>query len=142
MNQQSPIKSRGNPAWVKGVSGNPAGRPVAARQKLSENLITAMAASFEEHGAAVLNRLVAEDPGTWAKLAYAMLPRDINVKTEQTPAGIDRETWEMVLRLVDVIRENVPEGVDETQVLAFVEHSLRAEFAKPIIPPCPIPAPH
>jgi len=68
-------KPRGNPAWQKGVSGNPRGRPVASRQKLAEGMITDLAELWAEGGAAVLRNLMVNEPANFAQLAFGTLPR-------------------------------------------------------------------
>ncbi|MBA3727473.1 MAG: hypothetical protein H0W86_13830 [Armatimonadetes bacterium] len=56
--------------WVKGQSGNPAGRPLAARQRISEKLLIDLEGVWQTHGESVLQRLAATDPGKLAQIAY------------------------------------------------------------------------
>jgi hypothetical protein len=42
--------------WVAGQSGNPAGRPVGARGRFSQQFIEDMRASWERHSATVMDR--------------------------------------------------------------------------------------
>jgi hypothetical protein len=48
--------------WVAGQSGNPAGRPVGARGRFSQQFIEDMRASWERHGATVMDRVAVEYP--------------------------------------------------------------------------------
>ena len=64
------FEQRGN-RWPKGQSGNPAGRPVGARQRISEQLLADLASVWEEHGVSVLQRLAVTDAG---KLADGLRP--------------------------------------------------------------------
>ena len=67
--------------WLKGAaSPNPAGRPMAARQKISEKLLQDLASVWEEHGVTVLQRLAVTDPGKLAQIAYGLLPRDVFIR--------------------------------------------------------------
>ena len=43
--------------WVPGESGNPRGRPLGSRNKLSEKFILALHDDFEEHGSAVIQQV-------------------------------------------------------------------------------------
>jgi hypothetical protein len=49
-------------AYEPGQSGNPAGRPIGARQRISEKLLADLAVVWEEHGQEVLHRLAKEEP--------------------------------------------------------------------------------
>jgi len=55
--------------WKPGQSGNPKGRPIGARQKISEQLLADLATVWETHGASVLERLAMTDPGKLAQIA-------------------------------------------------------------------------
>ena len=70
-------------AWKPGQSGNPAGRPIGARQKISEKLLADLAVVWETEGESVLRRLAIEDPGKLAQIAYGLLPRDVFISVEQ-----------------------------------------------------------
>jgi len=48
--------------FKKGQSGNPAGRPKGARNKLSEDFLKALSTDFKEHGAAVIEVVRIEKP--------------------------------------------------------------------------------
>src|SRR5215471_11668218 len=48
--------------WQPGQSGNPAGRPLGARPKLSEAFIAGVLATWEKHGNAALEWMVCHDP--------------------------------------------------------------------------------
>ena len=83
-------KPRGNPAWQKGVSGNPRGRPVASRQKLAEGMITDLAELWAEGGAAVLRNLMVNEPANFAQLAFGTLPREALISVSQSAPGFGR----------------------------------------------------
>jgi hypothetical protein len=131
-------KPRGNPTWQKGVSGNPAGRPVASRQRLGEKIIANIAALWEDEGEAVLRRLIADDPATFAKLAFQILPKEALVSvTQSPPAGLAPDDWQTLRTVLDLIQAHAPEGAAPGEIFGFIEHALRAEFAKPVIPAPP-----
>jgi hypothetical protein len=61
--------------WQPGQSGNPAGRPIGALARISEQLLADLATVWETHSASVLERLAITDPGKLAQIAYGLLPR-------------------------------------------------------------------
>ena len=56
--------------WKPGQSGNPAGRPLGARARISEKLLADLTTVWEHQGESVLRRLAIEDPGKLAQIAY------------------------------------------------------------------------
>jgi hypothetical protein len=72
---------RGNPAWVKGVSGNPGGRPEGARVKLGENFLRDALGAWTKHGKAVLEVMAVEEPAKFAQMVAGILPKELNVTT-------------------------------------------------------------
>ena len=90
-------------AWKPGQSGNPAGRPIGARQKISEKLLADLAVVWETEGESVLRRLAIEDPGKLAQIAYGLLPRDVFISVEQrTPGNLDPDEWAILRRVIDL----------------------------------------
>jgi hypothetical protein len=73
---------------------NPAGRPLSARSRISEQLLADLAVVWETHGKEVLERLAKDDPGKLAQIAYGLLPRDVFISVEQrTPGNLDPDEW-------------------------------------------------
>lgn len=134
MNQQRDNRRIGH-RWQPGESGNPQGRPKGARQKLSETALQNMLESWGERGPDVLNRLAVSEPGTYAKLAFSIIPKDVAISVEQRlPHSLDAEDWALMLRVLDIIKACVPEGTEEqpAEIFGTIEQALRARFAKPI----------
>ena len=65
--------------FVKGQSGNPAGKPLGAKNKISEKFITALTADFEQHGEAVIERVRSEKPENYLKIVADLVPKDVNL---------------------------------------------------------------
>jgi len=80
-------RQRGRP-FEAGKSGNPAGRPAGARNKLSENFIRAVADDFERHGASVIERVRTASPTAYLRLISALIPQrlDLEGNLSLTPA--------------------------------------------------------
>ena len=120
-------------AWKPGQSGNPAGRPIGARQRISEKLLADLAVVWEVHGKAVLEELVTTDPGKLATIAYGLLHRDVFVTVQQqTPGGLEPEAWATLRRVLDIIQAGVPSGAEPSKVFETIENALRVEYAKTI----------
>lgn len=67
-----------------GKSGNPAGRPVGARNKLSEDFIRAVADDFKEHGAEVIERVRQEKPDAYLKVIAGLVPQKLDLEGKLT----------------------------------------------------------
>lgn len=65
--------------FVKGQSGNPAGKPPGAKNKISEKFITALTADFEQHGEAVIERVRNDKPEQYLKIVADLVPKDVNL---------------------------------------------------------------
>ncbi|GEM_PF-2829876 len=67
-----------------GQSGNPAGRPTGARNKLSESFIVGLADHFAEHGQEALNRCLEENPTGYLTIISRIVPRQVEAAVEVT----------------------------------------------------------
>jgi hypothetical protein len=99
-----------------------------SRQKLSERLIAEFAADFEAHGAETIARVREQDPSTYLRVAFGVLPKEAFVQVQQQPAGIDPADWEAVVRIASTLKEVAP-GASPDQI----EAALRLAFAKPVL---------
>jgi hypothetical protein len=89
-----------NGRWLKGPSANPAGRPLSARQKISERLLNDLSEVWEAHGKTVLERLAEAEPKALAQIAYGVLPKDILIGVEhRLPMNLSPEDWESLVRV-------------------------------------------
>jgi Family of unknown function (DUF5681) len=83
--------------WQPGQSGNPAGRPLGSRHKITEAIIQDISGAWQTHGPQVLDRLAVEDPATFAKLAVGLVPKDVLLSINtKLPGGMDPDDWQLV----------------------------------------------
>lgn len=78
-------KQRGRP-FMPGQSGNPSGRPKGAKNKLTDLFLSAIADDFAEHGAEALARVRAQDPASYLKIVGGLIPRELVLQREESPA--------------------------------------------------------
>lgn len=64
-----------------GQSGNPAGRPKGARNKLGEAFVEALHKDFEEHGVAAIQKTRDEKPDQYLKVIASLLPKEFKIET-------------------------------------------------------------
>jgi len=122
-----------------GQSGNPAGRPVASRQKIAEQLLADIKVVWEERGLAVLRTLASEDPASFARIAYGLIPRDIFLQVAPAvPAGLEPEQWQRLRDILSMVERVAPPGTSPDAVLAALESGLRAELARPVVEALPV----
>jgi hypothetical protein len=67
------------PSWKPGQSGNPAGRQRGSRNKMSENFLRDLHATWERHGALALERCAIDDPSGFVRTVASLLPRQIDM---------------------------------------------------------------
>jgi hypothetical protein len=62
-----------------GQSGNPAGRPPGAKDKISRAFLEAISNDFETNGVTVIEKVRAEKPEAYLKIVADLVPKDMNV---------------------------------------------------------------
>lgn len=69
--------------FVTGTTGGP-GRKVGSRNKLGEQFVSDLQTAWETHGAAIISRVIRDDPAAMLKVIAGLLPKDINLSVEHS----------------------------------------------------------
>lgn len=74
-------------SFKPGQSGNPAGRPKGARNRLSEKLLATLAADFEQHGAAAIIKMREEKPVDYVRTCASLVPKAFDLGNDEDDEG-------------------------------------------------------
>lgn len=87
-----------------GKSGNPAGRPKGARNKLGEAFIQALHDDFNEHGIAAVQAVRSEKPDQYLKVIASLMPKEHRLSVnDQFTDMTDDELAERIRQLAATI---------------------------------------
>ena len=135
MNIETDLPSRrvNGRVWITGQSGNLGGRPIGARGRFSQQFIEDMRASWERHGATVMDRVAVEYPDRYLGIAAHLIPKEVTATIEAGSGVLDLEC----MAILQAIKDSVPCANDRSpqEVLEFVRDAVRAHRAKLIEPP-------
>jgi hypothetical protein len=107
--EDTPEKQNGG-LWKPGQSGNPAGRPKGARNKLGEEFIQSLYADYQTHGAQVIERVREERPHEYLKVVASLLPKQLEIKEAPFDGISDEELAALIVAARAAL--GLAEGVD------------------------------
>lgn len=62
-----------------GVSPNPGGKPVKARNKLNANFLNALIKEFDANGAQAIRECATKDPSTFVRVLASLQPKEMEI---------------------------------------------------------------
>ena len=68
------------PPWQPGMSGNPNGRPVGARSRITEKFLSELQSYFEKEGPGLLERAGQESPAALVAVYAKLLPKESHIE--------------------------------------------------------------
>jgi hypothetical protein len=99
---------RGTPAnagrWQPGVSGNPRGRPVGAKGRFSEALVSDFASEWREYGPEIIATVRQKDPVAFLQIATRLVPKEFLVQLER-PSSVENLTDEELEGVIEALRD-------------------------------------
>jgi hypothetical protein len=127
---------RSNGSATQFQPGNP-GKPRGARNMLSRRILEDFHEAWERDGPACLKIMAREEPAKLVQIAAAILPRDLLVSVEQvTPGNLDPADWQLMLRVLDIVKQCVPVEASPGEVFTVIEQALRGHYAKELPSGC------
>lgn len=88
-----------------GQSGNPGGKPTAARNRIQARFLNTLADDFEEHGAQAIVDCREKDPARYVQIVAALMPKQV----EQTQPLEDLND-EQLTAAIGFLRSRLTEG--------------------------------
>jgi hypothetical protein len=135
-----PVKRVNGRMWTPGQSGNPAGRPVGARGRFSQQFIADLSTAWEAHGAEALARTAKEYPDRFVGICSHLVPKEVQMSLSASlPAGLDHDDWQALIGVVAAIKQTIPEAknMKAADVADHVARALAAYRPLPAIDATP-----
>ena len=78
--------------WKPGQSGNPAGRPLGTRNKLSQTYLEKLSDHFQQHAIEALDRALVESPVGYLGLIGKLLPKNLIAELALSGTALDLDS--------------------------------------------------
>lgn len=80
MARRNPKDPPDHTKWKPGQSGNPGGKPVAARNKLQSDFLRDLAADFDKHGKQAIKECRENKPDAYVRAIVQLMPKELEIK--------------------------------------------------------------
>ena len=80
-------RNRGLKPWQPGQCGNPNGRPMGSRQRITDKFINDLADHYEREGHKAIERVLDENPVAYLQIICRLLPKDISLTVSNDPSN-------------------------------------------------------
>ena len=112
--------------WMLGQSGNPAGRPIGARGRFSQQFIADLTNAWEQYGADALAQTAKLYPDRFVGICSHLIPKDVSVSlTASLPGNLEPSGWALLVEVIGAVRQAVPNASSQ-EPGAVLEHVLAA----------------
>lgn len=82
-----------------GQSGNPAGRPKGARNKLAEAFVSDVLTEWDAHGAVAISDMREKNPGDFVKMVAGLMPKEMTLNVHDNSELTDDELFDRLAAL-------------------------------------------
>ena len=89
--------------WKPGQSGNPKGRTLGSRNKLSEEFVMTLYEHFLQHGAKAIERVYNSRPDVYVKVVASLMPKEFHFKNESAFEGLTDDKLDEVISSVRAV---------------------------------------
>ena len=100
----------GNPQnlirFKPGQSGNPGGKPLRARNRLSGAFLNELADDFDQHGRAAILACREQSPARYLAIIASLLPKELRLEHDRPLSGC---TDEELTSMLDLVRSRLEE---------------------------------
>jgi Family of unknown function (DUF5681) len=111
-----------------GMSGNPAGRPKGARNKLAESFLEGMLAAYAKGGQQAIEEVMRTQPAKFVAALVAILPKQVDVDTD-IKVRVSSAVDSLITRL-DSLAKREAEYEADREAAMTIEH----DDAEPVSP--------
>lgn len=129
-------RNRGLKPWQPGQCGNPNGRPMGSRQRITDKFINDLADHYEREGAKAILRVADENPVAYLQIICRLLPKDVSltVHTDMS-AALPQDQLKRIAEawMLSQHEDEALEG--ESVVVSSETAALPAPVAEPMLVP-------
>jgi hypothetical protein len=97
-------------SFMPGVSANPGGKPVGARNRLQGKFLNTLADDFEKHGKEAIEAMRRDDPSAYVRAVASLMPKELEVKRPLEELTDDELSSAIDALRSFVVAQNAPKG--------------------------------